>query len=267
MNILLVNNPQKKDTANMVEFLNNWFTARKVELEVQDLSQLGTVGNDTDLVMVLGGDGTILKVARELAGSNVPLLGVNMGTVGFLCNLEGSEINNYLDCILNKHYTVEERMMLQVKVYEDESTFYSCYCLNEVVARSCTPNMINLQVWVDDEEMEPYRGDGVIVSTPTGSTAYSLSSGGPVVEPSLDAIIITPVSSYKATKRPLVVHPSRTIHIKTQESLRTIVSIDGQVNLDFKSNYKIEVNTAPARLKFAAIKRRPFFRLVDRTGK
>jgi NAD+ kinase len=127
--------------------------------------------------------------------------------------------------------------------------------------------MISLKISIDDEEMEPYRGDGVIISTPTGSTAYSLSCGGPVVEPWLDAIIMTPISSYKVTKRPLVIHPARTIYIETQNCKQAVISIDGQVNIDFKANYKIEVRTAPTRLKFAAINRRPFFSLVDRTGK
>lgn len=266
MNILLVNNEQKKETVSMVQHLENWFTARNVKLEVQNLSLLKPGYKGIDLVMVLGGDGSILKAARELAG-DVPILGVNMGTVGFLCNFEGTEIDKYLEHIVAGYYTVEERMMLEVKVYEDTRMVYSCNCLNEMVARSHTTNMIKLKISVDDEEMEPYRGDGVIISTPTGSTAYSLSCGGPVVEPWLDAIIITPIASYKATKRPLVIHPQRTIYIEPQECHKAVISIDGQVNIDFRANYHIEVNTAPTRLKFAAINRRPFFTLVDRTGK
>lgn len=266
MNILLVNNEQKVETVSMVQNLKNWFTARDVKIETQNLSRLKPVNQDTDLVMVLGGDGTILKAARELAG-DVPILGVNMGTVGFLCNFEGIDIDKYLEPILAGYYTVEERMMLEVKVFEDSCLVYRCTCLNEMVARSHTTNMIKLKISVDDEEMEPYRGDGVIISTPTGSTAYSLSCGGPVVEPWLDAIIVTPIASYKATKRPLVIHPQRTIYIEPLECQKAVVSIDGQVNIDFKANYNIEVTTAPTRLKFAAINRRPFFTLVDRTGK
>jgi len=267
LNILLVNNEQKKDTVHMVQHLEKWFTARGVKVDVQSLSLFQPVKKDIDLVMVLGGDGTILKVARELAGRNIPLLGVNMGTVGFLCNFEGHDIDRYLEPILAGRYTLEERMMLEVSLAEDDCPVYKSCCMNEIVARSHTTNMIKLEVSIDDEEIEPYRGDGIIIATPTGSTAYSLSCGGPVVDPRLDAIIMTPIASYKVTKRPLVIHPARVIRIKPLECQKAVISIDGQVNIDLRANYSIKVNTAPTRLKFAALNRRPFFTLVDRTGK
>lgn len=267
MNILLVNNAQKKETLNMVHRLEDWFTARNVNVDIQSSSLLQPVDMEKDLVIVLGGDGTILKVAREMAGRNVPLLGVNMGTVGFLCNFEGSEIDNYLEQIRERRYTVQERMMLEVSIYNEDGVVYSCNCLNEMVARSHTTNMIKLKISIDGEEMEPYRGDGIIISTPTGSTAYSLSCGGPVVEPGLDAIIMTPIASYKVSKRPMVIHPGRSIGVVPLECQKAVISIDGQVNIDFKANYSIRVKTATARLKLAAINSRSFFALVDRTGK
>lgn len=267
MNILLVNNARKPETQNMVQRLEKWFTIRNVNVDVRSSSQLEPITGEQDLVIVLGGDGTILKVAREIAGRDIPLLGVNMGTVGFLCNFEGSEIDNYLQSILERKYSIEERMMLEIDILDRDKIVYRCNCLNEVVARSDTSHMVKLKLRIDDEDMEPYRGDGIIISTPTGSTAYSLSCGGPVVEPGLDAIVMTPIASYKVTKRPMVIHPKRTIKIVPLECYKAVISIDGQVNIDFKANYVINVRTADTKLKLAAINNRPFFTLVDRRGK
>jgi NAD+ kinase len=158
-------------------------------------------------------------------------------------------------------------MMLEVNIYKESNLLYRCNCLNEMVAKSNTSNMIKLSISVDQEEMEPYRGDGIIISTPTGSTAYSLSCGGPVVEPGLEAILLTPIASYKTSKRPMVIHPQRTINLVPLQYQSAVISIDGQVNIDFKQNYQIKIRKAPARLKLAVINQRPFYTLVDRRGK
>lgn len=241
-----------------------WFDTREATVEVRSASLLQSIGEDKDLIIVLGGDGTILRAARELGGRETPLLGVNMGNVGFLCNLEGRELEKYLEQILARRYALEERMILEIDIYDGDNHIYCGHCLNELVARSSTGNMIRLDICIDEEEIEHYRGDGIIISTPTGSTAYSLSSGGPVVDPRLGAIILTPIASHRLSQRPMVLHPGRSLSIVPRDCRKALISIDGQVDIDFKANYKIRIQTAAGKLKLAKLKERPFFTLVDR---
>ncbi len=178
-----------------------------------------TVSSDTNMAIVLGGDGTVIQVAKKLAGKGVPILGVNLGTLGFLTEVERPRMYQALDAILSGNYSIEKRMVLSgsVESGKDESL-----AVNEIiVGKRDIGRMVTMSVWVNDELQDTYVADGVLVATPTGSTAYNLSAGGPVLSPNMEALVITPICPHSLNKRSLVVSSGDSIRIqveKTRES-------------------------------------------------
>lgn len=167
------------------------------------------------LVVSLGGDGTILQLSRYLAGSGVPILGVNLGNKGFLAELEQTET----DCILevaDGHYTVQTRMMLDLKLFRKGELVYEGSALNEAVVRASV-SVVKLEAFSDGREVTAFSGDGMIASTPTGSTAYSMAAGGPIVEPCADCIILTPICTFRLAARSYVLKADREVSIRTVE--------------------------------------------------
>ena len=169
-------------------------TARKPDLPGQ-----------VDLLLVLGGDGTLLSVARLVGDLGVPILGVNLGGLGFLTALTAEELFPALEAYLNRELVIEERMMLGAAVYRQGERLSEYVALNDVViTKSAMSRIIRLEVAVDGQFATGYRADGLIISTPTGSTAYCLSAGGPIVFPTMDAVVLTPICSHTLTNRPIV---------------------------------------------------------------
>ncbi|MEN6462546.1 MAG: NAD(+)/NADH kinase [Syntrophomonas sp.] len=263
MKILVVSNAKKQDTVIRAAKLADKLVKSKIEAEITDVTSLNNSHKNIDFIIVLGGDGTILKVAREFFCKDIPILGVNMGTVGFMSNITGDELEKYFDQIINGEFTLNERMMLEVTVCDGNNVINRVFCLNEMVVRSLASNIINLQVSINNQKFEPYRCDGVIVATPTGSTAYSFSSGGPVVDPDMEALILTPIASYMLTKRPMVIDADKIIEIVPAETQKVIISIDGQVITNLNSNYSIKIKKAKQKLKFVNIRERSLFHVLD----
>ncbi|HEX3010694.1 MAG TPA: NAD(+)/NADH kinase [Syntrophomonadaceae bacterium] len=263
MKILVVSNAKKQDTVIKAAKLADKLIKSKIEAEITDVTTLNNSHKNIDLIIVLGGDGTILKVAREFFCKDVPILGVNMGTVGFMSNIMGDELEKYMDRIITGKFTLNKRMMLEVTICEDEHIVNRVICLNEIVVRSLYSNIINLQVAINNQKFEPYRCDGVIVATPTGSTAYSFSSGGPVVDPDMKALIITPIAPYMLTKRPMVIDADKIIEIIPPEAQKVLISIDGQVITNLNSNYSIKIKKAEQKLKFVNVRERSLFHILD----
>ncbi len=262
MKILLTSNKYKKDTGIM---------AREVAEKLQKMG-INTIIDDgfadlpiesIDAVIVLGGDGTILRAARQYAPIGIPVLGVNMGTVGFLSNIEVSELDNYINSFIKRDYEIDERMMLEVSFCQGEILLETFYCLNEVAIKSRTPRTVVLNVKVDEQALSAYRGDGLIVATPTGSTAYSLSSGGPIIDPDLEVFVITPIASYIISKKPLVIAADKAIRITSKEYQEAVISIDGQLEKEFAPGYQLEIKKAGFPLKLIKIKKFFFFRGID----
>ncbi|MGI5921331.1 MAG: NAD(+)/NADH kinase [Syntrophomonadaceae bacterium] len=263
MKILLVENSDKQDTVIKAARISAMAAQMGVETVIANVATLDNSHQDSDLIIVLGGDGTILRAAREFFREDIPILGVNMGTVGFLSNIMGCELEKYLSRIINQDFTLDERMMLEVIIFEKDKVVNRVCCLNDLVIRSITPSMMNLKVTIDGQEVEPYRCDGLIVATPTGSTAYSLSAGGPIVDPDMDALIVTPLASYMLTKRPMVVDARKSIEIYPMDCKQGFISIDGQVIINLDANHCIQVRRAQQKSKFVAVKYRPFFEILD----
>ena len=215
-----------------------------------------------DNILVFGGDGTIIRVAKLYADREIPVLGINMGTVGFLCGLEMEELEAYLPRVLSGEYHLDERMLLQLEIVENGKCTHQHLALNEVCIKSQDAHMIQLQIKIGGNLHSLYKGDGLLVSTPTGSTAYSLAAGGPVVDPTLEVILITPLLSYLLSKRPLVIAGDKEICLEGRQEV--FISVDGQTNFIVGPDFKILLRKAGVRFKLIDVKGRDFFASVEK---
>lgn len=205
----------------------------------------------TDLVIVLGGDGSIISAARACAQRDVPLLGVNFGRVGFLTELEPGEVEEKLELYLDGSCWIDERAMLQAEL-ETAGGDVRCIALNDVVvARGAQPNVIRVKVWVDGFEYNTTVADGVIISTATGSTAYNLAAGGPILHPQVRSSVLTPIAPHLVADRSLVLEPGAVITLETQtESDEAILSADGQMNYPLPTGSRVNVTTSEYITRF-----------------
>jgi NAD+ kinase len=187
----------------------------------------------SDLVIVVGGDGTLLGAARALAAGGVPLLGVNLGRLGFLVDISPEEMAGAVDRILAGVYDVEHRFLLTARIGNGADPVAPALALNDVVLHKWnTPRMVEFETYIDGQFVNAQRSDGLIVSTPTGSTAYALSGGGPLLHPSLDALLLVPICPHTLSNRPIVVHGGSRIEIRIRrdDAEHVRVSCDGQTD-------------------------------------
>jgi NAD+ kinase len=211
------------------------------------------MGKQEDLIIVVGGDGSLLSAARMAIKVNVPVIGVNRGRLGFLTDIMPEDIESKLDEVFNGQYEEERRFLLQARVYDEQHTYFQGDALNDVVlGRGQETHLIEFDVAINGQFVSHYRSDGMILSTPTGSTAYSLSSGGPILHPQLNAIVLVPMFSHSLSSRPIVVDAQSKIdlHIsdKNEQDLR--ISCDGHESKMVKpgQHVMIEKNAQQLRL-------------------
>lgn len=198
-----------------------------------------------DLILAMGGDGTLLHTVRVIDGKGIPILGINLGSLGFLTEITEEEIFPILRNILQGDYNSEKRMMLSIKVIRQGSVPASFKALNEaVITESEIARMINLKVCIDSDYLTTYRADGLIISTPTGSTAYSLAAGGPIVVPQLRLLMLTPVCPHTLTARPMIIPESSKITVDVIAPDQSMLTIDGQQAYSLKLNDRIEIKRA-----------------------
>lgn len=181
-----------------------------------------------DLVFVLGGDGTLLRAARYFAGFETPILGVNLGAVGFLSSIEPENLQVCLDAALRREYDLDARIMIDATVKRDNQVLFRDVALNDVILRSRMPRAILVTLRVSGRHRTTYRADGVVCATPTGSTAYSLSAGGPVLDSGLDAFVVTPICPHLSSSRSLVVSTVSRLTLELDSEYSAGVSVDGQ---------------------------------------
>ncbi len=205
----------------------------------------------TELVCVLGGDGTFLRTARAIGGSGVPALGVNLGRVGFLAKVESEDLERALDQVQSGDYTIEDRFRIAVRLVRADGTGEDHACLNEVVvARGSRVRMIRLEVEVSGSHLATYVADGVVVATPTGSTAYSFSAGGSILDPRLRNMVITPVAAYLSPLHSVVAGEDHVVHLTLRESHDgALVSLDGQLDLPMAVGDRVEVRALPEPMR------------------
>lgn len=263
MNCLLVYNNLIKETKKMAEAFSLNLKQAGIHIQLVDAAADNIIEQAIDAIVVFGGDGTIIKVASQYGTRGIPVLGINMGTIGFLSSLEVDEIDQYLPQFLKGDYSLDERMMLEVNIFKDNQLINRYLSLNEVCIKSPGAHMINLGIEIDGVLHSQYRGDGLLVATPTGSTAYSLSAGGPVIDPDLDVILITPLLSYLLSKKPLVLAGNKCVGLWSYKNNRALISIDGQISTLLPDGYKLNIQKSDYRFKIINLKRRDFFASVD----
>ena len=218
-------------------------------------------GEDLDLVMVLGGDGSILRAAEIVNDNPAPILGINLGHVGFMTEAERSEIPAVLDAVAAGNFSTSERTTLEVNVWQEGKEVFSSWAINEVaVEKSARERMLEVVLEIDARPVSSFGCDGVLVSTPTGSTAYAFSAGGPVVWPNVEAFVVVPLSAHALFARPLVIDPESTVAV---EVLRRspgsgVLWCDGRRTFDLGPGARIEVAKRPVPVKMVVLDNAPF---------
>jgi NAD+ kinase len=252
--------PDQPQIADFVRDLAGWLEARGLEV-VLDAQAAGWAGRPAvarsdlaakvELVIVLGGDGTLLAVARAIADRDVPILGVNLGTLGFLAETASGELYDALEEVLAGRFRVEARMRLEVSASRGEERLGRYLALNDaVISKTALSRMIDLETRADGVEVTTYHADGLIVATPTGSSAYSLSAGGPLLLPELEAIVLTPICPHTLTQRPLVLPETCAVEVRVASGGEVHLTVDGQVGCQLAEGDRVGVRRAdhPVRL-------------------
>lgn len=222
-------------------------TAQHAELAGYKTAPLDTIGNKVDLAIVMGGDGTMLSVARAIMDAEIPLVGINRGRFGFLTDLRAEDMLVALDKILAGDYQQEPRMLLSASIHRAGKLVYQGFALNDVVVKSGL-RLIELQVEINGKFVYKQRCDGLILATPTGTTAYSLSAGGPILHPNLEAIALVPISPHTLTNRPITVNSDSKIEVTLVQVDEAQVSYDGQFQIALEAGDKILITRAPKNI-------------------
>ncbi len=226
------------------------------------------IPGDIECVIVLGGDGTLLQAAHDLEDRNIPILGINMGTLGFLAETELSELKEALQLLAEDKYRIEEHMMLAVRLPEREVPVRIPDALNDVViTRSGFSRVIHIEVSVNGELVNDYRGDGVLISTPTGSTGYNLSAGGPILTPASRMMVITPICAHSLNARSIVVSAEDTVRVRVLTSKKTqneeaIATIDGSFAVNLKAEDCLEIGRAQKTTQLIRFHSGSFFKIL-----
>lgn len=222
--------------------------------------------DDIDLLVVIGGDGTILRAIRELKTFTTPLLSVNRGTVGFLSETEIDEAEVVIPQLLKGEGILESRSILKVSVARGSETVFEGFALNEVViAQGTIARLVDLRTVVNGEDLTSYHADGLIIATPTGSTAYSLAAGGPIVHPSLSATILTPINPHSFSQKPVVIPSNQEVQVQVMakenkfKDAEVVLTVDGQVYLPLQNGDTVTACSCGDTVKFLRLKQDTFF--------
>ncbi len=225
-----------------------------------DSSTEGAATKDCELVVVLGGDGTVLRAAERARGTDVPLLGANLGHVGFLAELEREDVEEMVDAVVARDYRVEKRMTVDARVLEAGQEVVHTWALNEVsIEKAPADRMLELVLEVDDRPLSRWACDGVVCATPTGSTAYAFSAGGPIVWPEVEALLVVPLSAHALFARPLVTAPTSVIGIDSvAPHTQGVLWADGRRSYELPHSARIEVRRHPEPVAFARLRQARF---------
>lgn len=270
----LIINHRKKQPIILGKEIITWFANRGIfvyapledgeALEIKPEFMLPQLDKNVDCVISLGGDGTFLRAARLMAPHGVPVLGINMGTLGFLTEIEMSEIQEALGKIISQQYYIEDRMMLKAEVIREDEVVNSFVGLNDVVVNKGPLARLNtLEIYAQQEFVATFKADGLIISSPTGSTAYSLSAGGPIVYPDIQVIILTPVCPHTLHSRPIVIPADKSVRVViARQQSESMLTIDGQYCIKLLNGDEVVVGKAPYYAKLIRLKEHQFFSIL-----
>lgn len=277
----IISKPRKKDLEHILPGLLAWLKRRGIEIfmdpetassleasarsavDVPVLSRSELPGQ-SDLILVLGGDGTLLAAARNVHPHNVPILAVNLGSLGFLTAVTVGELYDTLELVLNGNHQIDSRKMLQVQVVRSGSVAGSYHALNDAVLnKAAISRILDFEAYVDGEFLTLFKADGLILSTPTGSTAYSLAAGGPIVYPSVEAFLVTPICPHTLTNRPLVIPDRSRIEIVIKSEAESVfLTVDGQVGLSLHNEERVVCTLSPNRVNLVRPPQKAFFEVL-----
>lgn len=240
--------------------LADWFTRQGVA------ARIDTIDPEMDMLIILGGDGTLLHVADQASRHDIPVTGINLGNLGFLTEVAENEMYQVLQEILSGRGDIEKRMMLKVRLVgeDDKEDKESLFCLNEVaIVKGNFEQVIRLCSWADEEYITTYKADGLIISTPTGSTAYNLSAGGPIVHAELEAILVTPICPFMLESRPVLLSPRTRITTQLADSANDVkVMVDGRYTWDMRENNCLIVEAAVKPLRLYSSPNKGYFSIL-----
>jgi len=265
--VLTVINSRKDDVQIVVRLIEDFARSRGIETVSLDFSNHDTTRDlsGVDLAISLGGDGTLLTCARMLASYDVPILAVNMGDFGFITEVSKNELSETWEKYLNGDLGESERLMLSVSVHREGREAATFLGLNEaVVGIKGISRMIRLKIFLSDNYMGGYRADGVIVATPTGSTAYSMAAGGPILHPEMEAFILTPICPFTLSNRPTVVPAAEILRIEVEEpqKVETVLTIDGQETFLLRPRDSIYIRRAQHKARIVHTDKRTFYEVL-----
>jgi NAD+ kinase len=261
--IAVVYNPDKERARDEWLGLQRWLRGRR--LTVIGGHKVTAEMKQSDLIVALGGDGTVLRVARAASGWHVPVLGVNVGRLGFLAATEVGATYRTLTRVLSGHGRVENRLMLSVTAQINKKAVGPFLALNEAVVRvASTGRVLTLHAGIQKRLLATYRGDGLIISTPTGSTAYNLAASGPIVHPDVDVLILCPICPHSLAQRPVVVPTSEVIEITIDgPQASAVLSLDGQINHPLSPGDRVEVRRAAQSVPLLMDPERSFYQVLQ----
>ena len=274
MKIGIIGKTNLKQTFDITKELCEWLNEKGVEvylekelskkIKSQKSATRAKIPELVDIILVLGGDGTFLSVARLACKHGTPILGVNLGGLGFLTEITVDEIYPMMERIIQGDYEIENRKMLSTTIKRGSENAGTYDVLNDVVInKGAVARIIDLAIYIDGSHVTTYKADGIILSTPTGSTAYSLSAGGPIVSPGLPVIIVTPICPHTLTNRPLIVPSDVMIEIKvTPQEPDTYLTLDGQIGVKLRTGDIVEVRKSDTSAKLIKSPFRDFFTIL-----
>lgn len=267
--------PIRDLVSSVVPPLVEWLRSHKIEVLIDQETQAcvgpathalsrEALGEKVDILIVLGGDGTLLSAARALGGQRVPILAVNLGGLGFLTSVTLDELYPLLEQVLAGSHRTSERMMLDAEILrEGKSSGRQCALNDAVGNKGAIARMLDFDVLVNGDAVGRYRADGIIVATPTGSTAYSLAAGGPIMDPDLDAFIITPICPHMLTNRPLVIPGTATVELDFAAADDPVyITLDGQIGFELKANDRVSITKSANRVALVRPPSKTYFEVL-----
>ena len=271
----LISNPEKDPDLSLAEIIRKtieqlggtcYVSDRRIPKNgISRYTEPASVPADTEAVIVLGGDGTLLNVARRVAKRGIPILGINLGTLGYLAEIEREDMEGCLSKFLNGEYRLENRYMLDAEVFRGEDKIADFCALNDIVVSSASyKRVIFMDLLVDDHPVDAYAADGIVMSTPTGSTAYSLSAGGPIVDSSMALTVVTPVCPHTLSSRPMILPKERTVTVivRGRFSQCSVLTVDGQDGVELLPDDRIVVKGSAHTTKLIKINEHSFYEIL-----
>ena len=266
--------PKAPSAANTLSKLIHWLRALNCQVYLDTATATiinessshskATISEIADLLIVLGGDGTLLSVARAAHPHNVPILAVNLGSLGFLAEISLDELYPTLENILNEKFKIESRMLLNAYIWRNGEKVENYNVLNDIVInKGVVARVINLQVLVDGQYMTSYRADGLIIATPTGSTAYSLSAGGPIIHPSMQTLVLSPICPFALTNRSILIPDQSIIQVKLDAEYNDVrVTLDGQESYKMKAGDILEIQKTKTTLQLIKGPNKNYYKIL-----